>query len=140
MLKKIGDTTSVDLLLWRIDFMLKCWRKLYMFEVDLSSKDFDLESILQSLVGMSSSVDSPTAELDPELILRFLIRMLRELCDLDLGWFYGLILKCCRKLKLDRSHDFKWTCRGKWYPIENVDFEVWKFFSLLCIENFWKLY
>ena len=55
-----------------------------MFVVDPSTVDFNLESILQFLVEMSS-VDSPTVELDSELILRFQVGMSRKLFDLDPG-------------------------------------------------------
>ena len=60
-------------------FMLKSQTKLQMFEVDLSTVDFDLESVFQFSVEMSSSIDPPTVELDPELILRFQIEMLRKI-------------------------------------------------------------
>ena len=73
-----------------------------MFEVDLLTVDFDLESILQYLVEMPSSVDPPTDELDHELISRFRVGMLRKLFDFDPGLFYDFKLKCQRKLKLDR--------------------------------------
>ena len=64
-----------------------------MFEVDLSEVDFDLESILWYFVEMSSSVDPPTQELDPELFSRFQVEMWKKLFELDPGWLYDFNLK-----------------------------------------------
>ena len=56
-----------------------------MLEIDPSAVDFDLESISWYFVEMSSSVDQPTHELDPELFLRFQVEIARKLFELDPG-------------------------------------------------------
>ena len=64
-----------------------------MFEADPSLVDLDLESILQFLVEMLSSIEPPTVELDPKLILRFQVEMSKKLFDLDPGKFCDFELK-----------------------------------------------
>ena len=56
-----------------------------MFEVDPSTVDFDLESILWYFVEMSSFVDPPTHDLDPELFSRFQVVILMKLLELVPG-------------------------------------------------------
>ena len=95
-----------------------------MFEVDPSGVDINLGSISWFFVEMTSSVDSPTHELDAELFLRFQAEISRKLFELDLGWFYNFKLTCWRKLvKLD--HGWFYDSKLKIKDVESLPINSW---------------
>ena len=109
---------------WFYDFELKCWEELEMLEVDRSAVDLDLESIFWLWVEkMSFSVDLPTVELDPELILRLKIEMSRKFSwpwpwidFMPLSWNVEENQRCLKltrqqlTLTPDWFYDFKLKC------------------------------
>ena len=118
----VVESSAVDLdlglILWFLK--LKCWRKLEMIDVDSSAVNIDLESIQWFWIEMLLSMDLPTVELDPELILRFQVEMSRQLVGLDPCWFYDFDWKWWGKLELIRQ---KLTLILDWFY--SFELEYW---------------
>ena len=101
VLRKIKDVTSVDLSLWRIDFMILCWNveeNYRCLKLTRQQWTLTLDQFYDFFVEMSSSVDPPTHELNPEWFLRFHVEMANKLFELDPGWFYDFELTFWGKL------------------------------------------